>query len=604
MNLPPLHSLRLCDSSCARRAASTGTGIDTLPKGLECSICLMDLNKTAEDGLELPPGAEKPWVFACASHHVFHKLCLLKQFQGGDTRCSDCREPLLWPEVAPPAAAAAPPVLAAPAFAAAAMPAPETRLRTAVERRDVAGMIDALNLGARARMLPGQQRGLMFMVVRDSTATGSTAARMVRTLLVNGFPPNAYDGEKTPMGYAASRGWVAAVGYLLEYGADVRANLHGQIQTYISPLAWAVNHGKDAVVRLLLRKGQYWDRLSDRTKLRMTPIRTVFQLQSEFRFAGGNFYLLQIAARADSRYGVLEILLEAWDEYNRNLPGGHDDPSAISFESMRGDRAFVEACARGKAENAKLFMTSIALYREDYSDLPLHEGLRAAIENNRVQVVELFLSDRDEPWHVDPEYVLNATFRTGGEGIGDGDQTMSPLIFAMVRKQFTIAQLLLNGGADVNAARVWPNGVKATVLHVAVISVLQSGARVGDGALPEMNLFRSILSKRPDPTPIVAIEYPNREPRTVLQAVEEWNRMQDEVDSPVGRIRGLLVSAYPEWYDADGTTLLAQERNVAIAPRDPREAAAAGRRDEDDDRDRDRGAPSLDRDRSRSRDRM
>ena len=65
--------------SAARRAASTGTGIDTLPEGIECSICLMDLNKTAEDGFELPPGAEKPWVFGCANHHVFHssRFCLV-----------------------------------------------------------------------------------------------------------------------------------------------------------------------------------------------------------------------------------------------------------------------------------------------------------------------------------------------------------------------------------------------------------------------------------------------------------------------------------------------------------------------------------------------
>lgn len=597
MNLPPLHSLRLCEPSCARRAASTGTGIDTLPKGLECSICLMDLNKTAEDGLDVPPGAEKPWVFACKNHHVFHKLCLLNQFQAGDTRCTDCREPLTWPQVAPPAAAAAappvlaPPVLAAPAPAAAL---PETRLRTAVERRDVPGMTEALNLGARARMPPGEQRGLMFMVVRDSTATATTAARMVRTLLNAGFPANGYDGHNTLTGYAASRGWGDAVGHLLDHGGALLPN------TYITPLAWAVDSAKSNVVRLLLRMGAHWNALTEATKLRMTPQRTVFQLQREFRFAGGNTYLLQLAARADSRHHVLEALLEAWGEYNRNLPGGHDDPGAISFESVRGDRAFVEACARGKVQNAKTIMVSVALYRDDYSDLPLHEGLRAAIEKNRVQVVELFLSDRDDVFHVAPDYALNATFRTGALGM----ETMSPLIFAMVREKFTIAQLLLNGGADVNAARVWPSGAKATVLHVAVVSVLNHGAQVADGALPEMNLLRSILSKRPDPTPIVAIEHPNREPRTVLQAVEEWNRIQDEVDSPVYRIRGLLVSTYPEWYDADGTTLLAQERNVAIAPRDPRAAAAAGRRDEDDDRDRDRGAPSLGRERSRSRDRM
>ena len=603
MNLPPLHSLRLCEPSCARRAASTGTGIDTLPKGLECSICLMDLNKTAEDGLDLPPGAEKPWVFACKNHHVFHKLCLMKQFQAGDTRCTDCREPLLWPQVAPPAAAAA--VLAAPAFAAPAPapapepPAPDARLRAAVERRDVSGMIEALNLNARARLIPGQQRELMYMVVRDSTATATTGGRMVRVLLSAGFPANGFDGHKTFTGYAASRGWGDAVAHLLEHGASL-VSIASEI--VITPLAWAVHDGKSNVVSLLLRMGGHWDALTEATKLRMTPQRTVFQLQREFRFAGGNSYLLQLAARAESRHNVLEALLEAWEKYNRNLPEGHDDPGAISFESIRGDRAFVEACARGKAENAKLLMMSIALYRDDYSDLPLHEGLRTAISNNRVQVVELFLSDPDEPWHVVPEYVLNATFRTGALGMGDGDQSMSPLLFAMVNEKFAIAQLLLNGGADVNAARVWPNGVKATVLHVAVVSVLNHGAQVADGALPEMNLLRSILSKRPDPTPIVAIEYPNREPSTVLRAVEEWNRMQDEVDSPVGRIRGLLVSTYPEWYDADGTTLLAQERNVASAPRDPREAAAAGRRDEDDDRDRDRGAPRLDRDRSRSRD--
>ena len=603
MNLPPLHSLRLCEPSCARRAASTGTGIDTLPEGLECSICRMDLNKTAEDGLDVPPGAEKPWVFACANHHVFHKLCLLNQFQAGDTRCADCRGPLLWPEVAPPAAAAA--VLTAPAFAAPA-PAdatPATRLRAAVERRDVSGMMEALNLNARARLIPGQQRELMYMVVRDSTATATTGGRMVRALLNAGFPANGYDGHNTFTGYAASRGWVDAVAHLLEHGGALLSIANG---VPITPLAWAVDGARNNVVKLLLRTGPHWNALTEATKLRMTPQRTVFQLQREFHWAGSNSYLLQLAARADSRHDVLETLLEMWDEYNRNLPEGHDDPGAISFESVRGDRAFVEACARGKAENAKLLLT----YVYDPNDVPHHEGLRAAIENNRVQVVELFLSDRDEPWHVDPDYALNATFRTGSNGIGDGDQTMSPLIFAIVRERFAIAQLLLNGGADVNAARVWPNGVKATVLFAAVVSVDNHrvhGAQVADGELPEMNLLRSILSKRPDPTPIVAIQHPTREPMTVLQWVEEWTRRQGG-DPTANRIRGLLVSTYPEWYDADGRTLLAQERNVAIAPRDPREAAAAGRRDEDDDRDRDRdrdrGAPRLDRDRSRSRDRM
>ena len=134
----------------------------------------------------------------------------------------------------------------------------------------------------------------------------------------------------------------------------------------ITPLAWAVDSAKNNVVRLLLRSGPHWNALTEATKLRMTPQRTVFQLQREFRFAGGNFSLLQLAARADSRHDVLGTLLEMWDEYNRNLPEGHDDPGAISFESMRGDRAFVEACARGKAENAKLLL----MYIHDPNDVP------------------------------------------------------------------------------------------------------------------------------------------------------------------------------------------------------------------------------------------
>ena len=94
--LPSMHKL----SVCPHTPSATGTKVE-LRRGQNCSICLQDLNREAETNNFVPEDAEVPWAFACAGNHVFHKECVRKQYDGGDTRCADCRRPLLYEAFAP-----------------------------------------------------------------------------------------------------------------------------------------------------------------------------------------------------------------------------------------------------------------------------------------------------------------------------------------------------------------------------------------------------------------------------------------------------------------------------------------------------------------------
>ena len=96
VRLPSMHKL----SVCPHTPSATGTKVE-LREGQDCSICLQDLNKQAVTGEDVPPDGEVPWAFACAGNHVFHKECVRKQYLSNDTRCADCRRPLLYEAFAP-----------------------------------------------------------------------------------------------------------------------------------------------------------------------------------------------------------------------------------------------------------------------------------------------------------------------------------------------------------------------------------------------------------------------------------------------------------------------------------------------------------------------
>ena len=61
MNLPPLHSLRLCEPSCARQAASTGSSVE-LADGILCGYCGEDLKN---DAFGNPVAAGLPKMTMC-----------------------------------------------------------------------------------------------------------------------------------------------------------------------------------------------------------------------------------------------------------------------------------------------------------------------------------------------------------------------------------------------------------------------------------------------------------------------------------------------------------------------------------------------------------
>ena len=409
MNLPPLHSLRLCEPSCARQAASTGSSVE-LADGILCGYCGEDLKNDAF-GNPVAAGLPNPWAFACENHHIFHKTCMDEIRNYAVThqqppKCPDCRSPLLYGAPAPPqqppihVPAPVPVVPAAPP----PPPTPNQLLDTAIRNERVDNIRLAIQNGAN----PNQTWALVGILEIDhiSQTRALGLMRVVFEACAALVPPlivdlDQLDGwiRRTPLMICAKRGWLNCVKALIEYnvtdGASInQSNLidaNGRTALY-----YAVLHNRANVVELLCGAQDVGvDSPAGDPDFRITEAQYQAVYEINRQMLGQTFYnsalppaagdvrrrsamsLVQIAAERERHTQTLIFLLRAADrareEYDR--------------ADIRSDEALVGASMRGHERNVMALLDMGVRVRA----VPSDKAFAEATTHDKVRVMSVLL---------------------------------------------------------------------------------------------------------------------------------------------------------------------------------------------------------------------
>lgn len=409
MNLPPLHSLRLCEPSCARQAASTGSSVE-LADGILCGYCGEDLKNDAF-GNPVAEGLPNPWAFACENHHIFHKTCMDEIRNYAVThqeppKCPDCRSPLLYGAPAPPqqppihVPAPVPVVPAAPP----PPPTPNQLLDTAIRNERVDNIRLAIQNGANPNQIWALVEILEIDHISQTRALGlmrvvfEACAALVPPLIVD---LDQWDGwyKRSPLMICAKRGWLNCVKALIEYnvtdGASInQSNLidaNGRTALY-----YAVLHNRANVVELLCGAQDVGvDSPAGDPGFRITEAQYQAVYEINRQMLGHTFYnnalppaagdvrrrsamsLVQIAAERERHTQTLIFLLRAADrareEYDR--------------ADIRSDEALVGASMRGHERNVMALLDMGVRVRA----VPSDKAFAEATTHDKVRVMSVLL---------------------------------------------------------------------------------------------------------------------------------------------------------------------------------------------------------------------
>jgi len=409
MNLPPLHSLRLCEPSCARQAASTGSSVE-LADGILCGYCGEDLKNDAF-GNPVAEGLPNPWAFACENHHIFHKTCMDEIRNYAVThqeppKCPDCRSPLLYGAPAPPQQPPIPvpapvPVVPAPPPPP---PTPNQLLDTAIRNERVDNIRLAIQNGANPNQIWALVGILEIDHISQTRALG--LMRVVFEACAALVPPLIVDLDqlegfirRTPLMICAKRGWLNCVKALIEYnvtdGASIyQSNLidaNGRTALY-----YAVLHNRANVVELLCGAQDVGvDSPAGDPGFRITEAQYQAVYEINRQMLGQTFYnsalppaagdvrrrsamsLVQIAAERERHTQTLIFLLRAADrareEYDR--------------ADIRSDEALVGASMRGHERNVLALLDMGVRVRA----VPSDKAFAEATLHDKVRVMSVLL---------------------------------------------------------------------------------------------------------------------------------------------------------------------------------------------------------------------
>lgn len=245
-----------------------------------------------------------------------------------------------------------------------------------------------------AQVIPAMKKECECYCVRKTVAaTGLHAAAFfgmegkVGQLIQDGDSPNAQDAlERTPLAYAASKGYGDVVRILLDQGADPNIWDHwGMI-----PLAHAAENGQDEVINILLEyttKGEKRNRAygiifvcAARTHnhqlLKFVPEDTDLR---EFRNIRGHS-LLGVAAAYRNR-AMVELLLEKGHDPNiKNIPG------KLPLQTRSGDTPLIAAAKGGDLSIVQLLLQHGADYTQ--ADSEGRNALVWAAESSHDHIVD------------------------------------------------------------------------------------------------------------------------------------------------------------------------------------------------------------------------
>lgn len=408
MNLPPLHSLRLCEPSCARRAASTGSSVE-LAGGILCGYCGEDLKNDAF-GNPVAEGLPNPWAFACENHHIFHKTCMDEIRNYAVThqqppKCPDCRSPLLYGAPAPPQQPPIPVPAPVPVVPGAPPPPPTPNqlLDTAIRNERVNNIRLAIQNGANPNQVLALVEILEIDHISQTRALGlmrvvfEACAALAQPLIVDLAQWNDWF-KRTPLMICAKRGWLNCVKALIEYnvtdGASInQSNLidaNGRTALY-----YAVLYNRANVVELLCGAQDVGvDSPAGDPGFRITEAQYQAVYESNRQMLGQTFSnhavppaagdrrrsamsLVQIAAERERHTQILIFLLRAADrareEYDR--------------ADIRSDEALVGASMRGHERNVMALLDMGVRVRA----VPSDKAFAEATTHDKVRVMSVLL---------------------------------------------------------------------------------------------------------------------------------------------------------------------------------------------------------------------
>jgi ankyrin repeat protein/tetratricopeptide (TPR) repeat protein len=235
---------------------------------------------------------------------------------------------------------------------------------------------------------------------------------------------NAPRGGSTPLSAAAGAGWLRAVAFLLDHGADVNLSVNGQ-----SPLCIATINGHKAMVELLLSRGADVNAKDGGGR---TPLHT----------AAGNGFI-----------SVVETLLKFKADVNardterngRNTPlhlaagNGHSAivkllvaaGADVNAKDVSGGTPLMEAAAKGHRDTAAALLDAKA--DVNAADNNAATALHAAAEAGHLEVVTLLLE-------------RNALVNV------QNDDKATPLLLAVFNQRTAVVKTLLEHKADPDLA--------------------------------------------------------------------------------------------------------------------------------------------------------
>ncbi len=225
------------------------------------------------------------------------------------------------------------------------------------------------------------------------------------------------NGDLTPLGNAATHGWIKVATYLLDHGADV--NARGGMA-----LVDAARAGNRAMVELLLSRGADVNPKENAGQIPLhVAVQNGFQAVVEVLLAN------KADVNAQNGSGVTPLFLAAGRDNPRIVSLLLEHKADVNLADQSGATPLINAAHSGHPENVKLLLAAGANPNAANNDG--RTALSYAAEWGSPEMVKMLLAAKADP---------------------NGGQLDAPLLCAIDENDIASAELLLQAGAKPNAA--------------------------------------------------------------------------------------------------------------------------------------------------------
>jgi ankyrin repeat protein len=300
----------------------------------------------------------------------------------------------------------------------------------------IAGMMQGLKMRAEISAPPqnAKKEDLLDLSVSPSSEEDQEIAR-IQTMIQNSPDLiNVRSGENTPLGNAATHGWLKVATFLLDHGADVNADFN-------TALFSATKAGNRAMVEFLLSRGANVNADTQDTE-KNTPLHIA--AQKGFQAVVEVLLANKADVNAQASSGSTPLLLAAQKNNSKIISLLLEHKADVNMASQHGETPLIAAAHPGTLEIVKLLLQAGANPNAvaDFNGEIMFSGGRGsrsgssgrtalsfAVDNGSTEMVKMLLDAKADP---------NA---------GTFD---APLLCAIYKQNAASAELLLQAGANPN----------------------------------------------------------------------------------------------------------------------------------------------------------